>query len=409
MKSFKKLLAITFAVLLVAATFTGCKNDSLKESIESVYDGPVSAVIGVANTVNNASIDVDNVLGKKLEEMLAKNGSSISYYEIDGECYKLGNTKCEYQAGSSKSNKKAKLKTNLFKVSKAIKEAIPKTAEIDMLYALTTMASAVINNAYGTSNPKEMIIVSNLISTKGPINFVDNTIYFDTDNYAEFLKDNMPDMTGINVTWFVTEATGSQEKLENKDKNNIKHFYAKLITNAGGTVEFIDERGGDDTVDRSSWPNVSVVDIRRETFNNANLDVTLEECTLFKPDSTEWVNEVEAERVLQELVDVINSSSSMTVVAGSTATTSSSEQQHAEFSKKRADKVKDKLISLGADENKIVSIGIGKSYEKYRVPDVNEFDNEENKAKNRCVFIVSGDTEKAQYFMNVAEKFDINK
>ena len=404
MKKFKKIITVTFAVLLVVSMFTGCASNNLKEN-----NGPVSAVIGVANTVNNASIDVDSVLGTKLEEILSEDGSSISYYEIDGECYKLGDAKCEYQAGSSSGNKKSKLKTNLFKVSRAIKEAIPKTAEIDMLYALTIMANAVINNAYGTSNPKEMIIVSNLISTKGLINFADNTIYFDTNDYAEFLKDNMPDMTGVSVTWFVTEATGDQERLENKDKGNIKAFYTKLITDAGGTVEFIDETGDAGTADRSSWPGVSTVDIRKETFKNNNLDITLEESTLFKSDSTEWVNEVEAERMLQGLVESINTSSNMTVVAGSTATTSSSEEQHIQFSKKRADKVKEKLVSLGADESKLLSIGIGKSYMKYRVPDTDEFDNEENKAKNRCVFIVSEDTEKAQYFMNIAKKFNINK
>ena len=112
---------------------------------------------------------------------------------------------------------------------------------------------------------------------------------------------------------------------------------------------------------------------------------------------------------MQKLVVAINSSPDITVVAGSTATTSSGEIQHAEFSKKRADKVKDKLVSLGADESKLVSVGIGKSYKKYRVPDTDEFDNESNKAKNRCVFIVSATTERAQYFLSIAEKFEINK
>lgn len=408
MKKFKKLLAVVFTVLLVAVAFTGCKNNNAT-SVESTYDGPVSAVIGVANTVNNASIDVNDVLGKKLEGILSQDGAIISCYEIDGECYKLDDIECEYQAGISKSNKRSKLKTNIYQVSSAIDEGFPKTAEIDMLYAFTTMSNAVKNGTYGTSNPMEMIIVSNLLSTTGMINFAENTIYFETSDYAEFLKDNMPDMTGIKVTWFVTEATGNQERLENRDKNNIKDFYTKLITTAGGTVEFIDETGDDGTADRSSWPNVSTVDIRKEAFNNTTLDVTLEEHTLFKSDSTEWVDEAEAERVLQDLVDGINFSSNITVVAGSTATTSSSEQQHAEFSKKRADKVKDKLVSLGANENKLVSVGIGKSYKIYRVPDTDEFDNEANKAKNRCVFIISGDTEKAQYFMDIAEKFDINK
>ena len=405
MKKLKKWTAVLFMILLVVSIFTGCNGDNSKASGES----PISAVIGVANTVNNASIDIDSVLGTKLEEILSRDGSSIACYEIDGECYKLDNTKCEYQTGSSKSNKKSKLKTYIYKVSGAIKDATPKTAEIDILYALSTMSSAVKNNAYGTSNEMEMIIVSNLLSTKGSINFADNTIYFENNDYIAFLKDNIPDMNGIRVTWFVTEATGNQERLENTDKRKLKDFYEKLITEAGGTVEFIDENGDDDTIDRSSWPNVSTVDIRKETFNNENLDITLEESTLFKSDSTEWVNEAEAEKALQGLVEGINSSSNITVVAGSTATTSSGEKQHAEFSKKRADKVKDKLVSLGADESKLVSVGIGKSYKKYRVPDTDEFDNESNKAKNRCVFIVSGNTEKAQYFLSIAEKFEINK
>ena len=81
MKKFKELLTVALAVLLVVGTFTGCAGNNLKEK-----NGPVSAVIGVANTVNNASIDVDSVLGTKLEEILSEDGSSISYYEIDGEC-----------------------------------------------------------------------------------------------------------------------------------------------------------------------------------------------------------------------------------------------------------------------------------------------------------------------------------
>ena len=53
MKKFKKLLAITFTALLVTIIFTGCTDHNSKVSVESAYDGPVSAVIGVANTVNN--------------------------------------------------------------------------------------------------------------------------------------------------------------------------------------------------------------------------------------------------------------------------------------------------------------------------------------------------------------------
>lgn len=52
----------------------------------------------------------------------------------------------------------------------------------------------------------------------------------------------------------------------------------------------------------------------------------------------------------------------------------------------------------------------GKSYSRYRVKDTGEFNTEENHKQNRVVFIVSEDTDKAQYFLEVAEKFpNINK
>ena len=110
------------------------------------------------------------------------------------------------------------------------------------------------------------------------------------------------------------------------------------------------------------------------------------------------------------MVDVINDSECNIVIAGSTAATDSSEEQHVTFSKKRADTVMDKLISLGADASKLKAVGIGKSYSRYRVKDTGEFNTEENHKQNRVVFIVSEDTDKAQYFLEVAEKFpNINK
>ena len=153
------------------------------------------------------------------------------------------------------------------------------------------------------------------------------------------------------------------------------------------------------------------MDVRKDSYKGSkNLDVTLDDTTLFKSDSTEWLNEEKATAKLESLVDVINDSECNIVIAGSTAATDSSEEQHVTFSKKRADTVMDKLISLGADASKLKAVGIGKSYSRYRVKDTGEFNTEENHKQNRVVFIVSEDTDKAQYFLEVAEKFpNINK
>ena len=218
----------------------------------------------------------------------------------------------------------------------------------------------------------------------------------------------MPDMAGISVTFFIAGTDDDQQEIPNSDKERLKSFYQTIINSAGGTVKFAEQTSSNEDVDKSSWPAVTAVDIRNSTYSGEVLDVTLEESVLFKSDSTEWIDEQAAEDTLSSLVDAINDSDDKVVVAGSTATTSSSEEQHIEFSLRRANKVKNLLIDLGADSSKLIAIGIGKSYERYRVPDTGEYASEENHAKNRCVFIVSASSDKGKYFLDVAKKFPVN-
>ncbi len=390
--------------------FCGCtnsNNDNEKVNTETV---PVSVAIGVANTVTNAPIKVSSSLDKKLDTLLCESGSTLSVFEIDGKAYPVCDVTAEYEKGISKANEQDAIDINKYTVTNAInKKAIPKTAEIDMLYALNSMITSVNSSSYSTGNHKEIIIISNLLSTTGDINFAKNTLYVDPVEYAEFTKDQLTDASDINFTFIVIPCAGEQKELNESDKVNLKLFYKTLIESRGGKVEFIDEIA-EGEVEHSSWPNVSTVEVRDYEYNpsDENIDVTLDESTLFKSDSLEWVNEDMAEEKLKVLVQDINSSSNKTIICGSTATTDSSEEQHIAFSKRRADKVADKLIELGVDSDKIISIGVGKSCEKYRVPDTGTFSSESNKARNRCVYIVSEDMDKAQYFMSVAKNFDTN-
>lgn len=398
----KKIIPIILLLVLVSIMFSGCRNNTAKSQ-------PISVAIGVANTLNNSQINVSGVLESTIDNILSANGSTLSVFEIDGECYKVDSVKSEYEFGQSQTNRKSKKKTYIYQAKNYIKNAVPKTAEIDILYALNALINDVTSQAYGTDNKKSIIIISNLLSTKGLIDFVKNTMYFEPNTYAEFLQSEIPNMNNIDVIWIVTQATDDQEMLQQSDKDNLKSFYKALIENAGGSVEFIDENVSKTDIDHSSWPSVSAVDVRKKEFANSNnIDITLDESTLFKSDSTEWVDEQSAEKKLKSFINAINNSQYKTLIAGSTATTNASEENHVELSKKRADKVKDKLISLGVSPNKLISIGIGKSYTQYRVPDTGAFESEDNKAKNRCVFIISENTDKAQYFESVAERFAIN-
>lgn len=401
----KKVLSIIISVFMIAAMFAGCGSKG----------GTTFTAVGVQNTKNSSSINCNGALSNELSEAFKKTDNTLTVVEIDGDPYPVGkNITAEYDVGSSSDNKASRNKMYTQMAVKTVNnDATPKTAEIDMLKALTVLSRSVNSLAHGSEKAtKRIVVCANLLSTTGKINFVDSTLYFDTENYIEYLGKELPDMNDISVTWIVTATEGEQESLNNSDISKLEDFYRTLIEKAGGNVKFIEENnGGEGEIDKSGWPDVSAVDVRKDSYKGSkNLDVTLDDTTLFKSDSTEWLNEEKATAKLESLVDVINDSECNIVIAGSTAATDSSEEQHVTFSKKRADTVMDKLISLGADASKLKAVGIGKSYSRYRVKDTGEFNTEENHKQNRVVFIVSEDTDKAQYFLEVAEKFpNINK
>lgn len=399
----KKVVSIIISVFMIAAMFAGCGSKG----------GTTFTAVGVQNTKNSSSINCNGALSNELSEAFKKTGNTLTVVEIDGDPYPVGkNITAEYDVGSSSDNKASRNKMYAQMAVKTVNnDATPKTAEIDMLKALTVLSRSVNSLAHGSEKAtKRIVVCANLLSTSGKINFVDSTLYFDLDNYIDYLKNELPDLNGTNVTWIVTGTEGEQERLNNSDIRKLEDFYRTLIEKAGGNVKFIEENNGGE-IDKSGWPDVTAVDVRKDSYKGSkNLDVTLDDTTLFKSDSTEWLNEEKATAKLESLVDVINDSECNIVIAGSTAATDSSEEQHVTFSKKRADTVMDKLISLGADASKLKAVGIGKSYSRYRVKDTGEFNTEENHKQNRVVFIVSEDTDKAQYFLEVAEKFpNINK
>ena len=392
----KKVISLAVVVLLMICSFAGCIRN------------PASIVIGVQNTRNCAtSSEMDPALEKALNDALLENGTQVLVYEVDGACFRVSEdvVQAEFRTGLSKSNKKTKSTTYYSQIKKDYQAARSMTPEVDLMNAFTTLANALRSMSYGNDNASQTIyLVSNLLSTAGTINFAEASLYVDLNDYAKFVQPEMPDLQGIEVVWIVAGTADNQPKLNNSDIENLKKFYQTIITNAGGTVTFVDTATSDE-VDKSTWPAVSEVEVRNPTYDGGSIDVTLEEAVLFKPNSIEWLDKNEAAKTLTPLVDVINKNEGQVVVAGATATTESSAESHRAFSLKRANVVKDMLVSLGADEQKIIPLGLGKTAHKYRVPDTGNFAGEENRAKNRCVFIVSRDSEKGQYFLDIANNF----
>ncbi len=368
MKKTLRLLAIFLLITTIVGSFSGCQPPE-----------PTSVTVGFAKTRNNADVDYDRIFDHVKSELSAK-GSTLTTYEIDGDPHKVGNTTTiDYPIGSSKANKEAETMRAITVTKENIKNAAPNDPEIDIYSAFRALADEV--RAQG--NEKMIIIVSNLLSTSGVINFTRFPINGNLNKYAEELSSEMPSFENISVKWFVAPTADAQEDLKISDIEVLKEFYRCLIEKAGGTVEFISAPPAAEESDKSSWPKVSTVNVEKKDF----IDVSLDTSTLFKGDSAEFLTRNSTEEILENVAKQVGDEKIL--VVGSTADTNDSEASHLELSELRAAAIKERLITLGVPPENIETIGIGNKSHKYRA---------KNEEENRCVYILSESSEKAKYF-----------
>lgn len=367
MKKILRLLSIFLLITTIVGSFSGCQPPE-----------PTSVAVGFAKTRNNADVDY-NIIFDHVKSELSAKGSTVTTYEIDGDPHKVGNTIIDYPTGSSKANREAETMRAATVTKKTIEDATPNDPEINIYSAFRALADEV--RAQG--NEKMIIIVSNLLSTSGVINFTRFPINGNLNKYAEELSSEMPSFENISVKWFVAPTADAQEDLKISDIEVLKEFYRCLIEKAGGTVEFISAPPAAETSDKSSWPEVSSVNVEKKDF----IDVSLDTSTLFKGDSAEFLTRNSTEEILENVATQVGGEKIL--IVGSTADTNDSEESHMELSELRADAIKERLITLGVPPENIETIGIGNKSHKYRA---------KNEEENRCVYILSESSEKAKYF-----------
>lgn len=397
MKKFTKLIAIILVLSIITCTFAACGENN---------DTTIALAVAVQNTIGNTihKFSDDSAFYNKINEACLIEGSVVQSYEYDGKAYPLKCENIKFDSGLSNSNKKSEAEQNAKQLLRSVNEAVPQTAEVDFLYLLKQVSAFL--KSYDVEE-REAIIIGNLLSTTGLINFARDTLYVAENDYISYLSGEIPDLNNINISYYVSETSDTQAALKESDISHLKSIYTKLVESVGGTISFYGISDAGVVVDKSKWCDVSTVDVRNTSYSGGvtPIDVTLDETYLnFVGDSTEFLDEAKAQDVLKEYVSKINSSNGV-VVAASTAATSSSSQSHIIFSRKRAERTKDLLITLGANPDKITAIGLGKEKHPWRVDDETKFASEESHKANRVVFIVDNDSEKAIEFFRIDSRF----
>lgn len=288
--------------------------------------------------------------------------------------------------------------------------------EVDYLEGLRCAAFSLrsLDNTYTT---RSIICCGTGLGTTGYLNFKNNLLSAEPDAIVEMLKEReaLPDLSGITVYWIgMGQVAAPQEKLTPKQAKNLEAIWGAVIEASGG--EFVPNDYISVSAEHESgkeFPSVSVIDIPAEkpiVFEPELLETAPEEDSVFEEpvilgeDQIEFVGDEATYLYPEEALEVIrpiaeyleNHEKVQLLLIGSTAGDITNEFT-LQLSFDRAEAVKNTLIELNIDPDRITTLGMG-SDDPWHIKNAG-YDGPVA-SSNRKVVLIDTQTELANEIMN---------
>lgn len=360
----KKMISLVLAAILIAI-LPGCNgNNEIPD--ETGNNGSVSLVI-ISGVHSNSPRPA--VSGQTATEAIlnsTSNSGQICIVINDGKPFALADYQIKEQSQSLSKTKREQIAQELAgRVVAVLNGAASVTPEVDTMASLHLAARAFSDS---DGQKKILLIMDSGLSTSGYVDFTQNLLRANSDAVVEYLQNNnaLPDLSGVSVIWAgLGDVAGDQEPLTPNCLQTLKEIWEEVLYSSGASeVEFSNDLPSTQQAGEE-LPYVTPVQIMQDApfeFTEAPLEKPLvldEEKILFLPDSAEFADLDSAKTVLEPIANYLASHSDYSiVVAGTTATVGNNESCVA-FSRKRANAVESLLISLGAEEGQIATIGLG--------------------------------------------------
>lgn len=421
----KMISALTIAALVIILTsFTGCSPDEIKNYIGNETTASAATAshvcLIVSPTANQAKPDATLA-----EAELYDSSFSYGYKCVvcdDGNpflAFADDMTRIDRNINLSERNQKldAQAYTAAFIEQAEAVQAV--AAEKDVVKSLHLAADSLASY----NGEKTIVLIDNGISTSGVAAF-SSFQGFDVEKAIAALDESdYPDLTNITVVWYSLGSTVSpQEELSFEDLANLQSFWQKYLENADASyIQFPKNVAVNTTTDHSALPWVSTVDVtptvskipgfddiaeeaetlseeKRDDLYDEVLDVGLkfdEDAAHFKPNSYELLDRAAAVELMRPFAMYLKANADQQVLLIGTTATDGSNQSCIEFSKGRAETLKELLVSdMGVDASQLVIVGLGYEH-AFHIDDLNEDGtlNETVAPKNRSVIFVAADSE----------------
>lgn len=305
--------------------------------------------------------------------------------------------------------------------------------EVDTLKALQVAADA-LNEMVNAMDPddveqikKEIIILDTGLATSGELNFLNEEplelllspeqIREESEKrervqeLIEFLDTKMeiPDLSGVVITWYgMGKVAEPQEPLSNLAVDNLQYIWEELLKKAGALVPgtssadkktsyFVPTTSDKEEMYDKDVTIVPIVNLTQDERERMDYEVKVE----FVANQDVFANEEEAHDILLSYLEQARQYPERQVLlVGSTANYN---EGSIELSQERAEKVKQLLVELGMEENRIEVLGLGAEAPWHEDEWVDGFFEEEIAKRNRTVWVMFRDSDKAKKLLEYSE------
>lgn len=326
-------------------------------------DKPVTLIVGARMGSPKPALPEEI---RKLVAVAIDKNQKVQVVRVDGQPNVAAGVTSNITADSP-TRRRAEVESLLRQIDSAVAKLAPKTAEANVLGALTEAAHV-------TPQGGTIVLIDSGIATSGPFTFRKKTMFgADPAEVADYLatQEVLPDLGKRSVVLAgVGNTAEPQAALDESLRKTVVGMWRAVVTKAGATCT--SDVPGQTRRDRfDTTIPVTAVELpdAKPDFTSCSITVLDDSGSVgFVPDEAVFRDQAAAERTLKTLADKMNADRMTANLVGNTSSFGTSEPGRVDLSNRRALAVKEVLTRMGVAEASITTRGDG-STGKYHVND----------------------------------------
>ena len=353
-------LSLALSLLL---TLAGCSGGETASALPQAAEGtlslapdqPVHLAVVAGEAANSPTHDYTGEVLSSLLTTLCRQGGHLTLVEADGAPYLLYSEAVAAPDASLTENKQDQIvQAQVTQAAAFLTEnAVPKTAEVDLVAALDLAALGL----QGQAGNRVLYAAFNGLSTAGPMDFTQNLLRADPEAVADALEaqGNLVDLSGVHVVLTgLGDVAGEQAPLTLSAKENL-HSTGQAPAGA---------------------PAVTPVPVLQDeplSFLAQEGGLVLDDTSplRFVGDEATYLDEAAAQETLAPVAEALRANPEQQVlIVGTTASLPGQEAACQALSQARAETVQATLIELGVSPAQLATLGLGFDRDPWHIDDL---------------------------------------